>query len=329
MVAAAILIGGLSAEPAFGNPGLVRFAKALSTTIPATGTGPGPASVYPSSITYDWCPGAIADLDVDISAFGHTSPDDVDIVLQGPTGQSTMLMSDAGGGTDVEDLTLGFDDEAVSDLPDSTALSTGQFEPTDFGTVDAMPAPAPDPTTAALSVFDGTNPVGTWSLFVADDAAVDTGDIEFNWRIDMLVTSQAAGTEICVPNAGVGEPYPSEQTISGRTSSVQDLNVSLHGLRHRFNTDGLDVLLQGPAGQTTVLMSDAGGSDGLSNVTLTFDDEAAASLPDEAQISSGSFKPANFEGSDAFPFPAPGAPHGDTLDAFDGSDPNGTWKLFI
>ncbi len=47
-----------------------------------------------------------------------------------------------------------------------------------------------------------------------------------------------------------------------------------------------------------------------SNVTLTFDDAAANSLPNNAQIVSGTFKPTNSGVSDTFPAPAPAGPYG-------------------
>jgi hypothetical protein len=65
---------------------------------------------------------------------------------------------------------------------------------------DAFPGPAPmgpyntpAPTGAATfgSVFDGTNPNGTWSLYVFDDAAMDSGTIAGGWELDItLVTNE-------------------------------------------------------------------------------------------------------------------------------------------
>src|ERR1051326_9268749 len=76
-------------------------------------------------------------------------------------------------------------------------------------------------------------------------------------------------------------------------------------------------------------MSDAGGGNALNNVTLTFDDAAAANLSDSSTIVSGTYKPTDFVTGDIFPSPAPAGPYGTTLSVFSGLDPNGTWSLYV
>ena len=76
----------------------------------------------------------------------------------------------------------------------------------------------------------------------------------------------------------------------------------------------------------------------MSNVNLTFDDQAAKALPNEDPAASGSYKPTNYgpstpdacpnEGGDAWPGAPPG-PYGSALSVFDGTDPNGTWSLYV
>lgn len=59
-------------------------------------------------------------------------------------------------------------------------------------------------------------------------------------------------------------------------------------------------------------MSDRGGGSDLVNINLTFDDNAASSLPASTQITSGTYKPCDDNGpsaTDTFPSPAPPAPH--------------------
>ena len=77
-------------------------------------------------------------------------------------------------------------------------------------------------------------------------------------------------------------------------------------------------------------MSDAGGSLDIVGATSSLDDEAAAQLPDAAQITTGSWRPADYEPTtDIFPAPAP-VPSGNVnLSVFDGLSANGTWNLYL
>jgi subtilisin-like proprotein convertase family protein len=140
---------------------------------------------------------------------------------------------------------------------------------------------------------------------------------------------------LCEP-PGAASPYPSQISVSGLTGTITDVNVTLAGLTHAF-PDDVGVLLVGPAGQKTILMADTGGSDlfPVSGVNLTFDDAASASLSDESQITSGTYKPTigtSLSGCIApssFPAPAPAGPYGVSLSVFNDTSPNGTWSLYV
>jgi uncharacterized repeat protein (TIGR01451 family) len=98
-------------------------------------------------------------------------------------------------------------------------------------------------------------------------------------------------------------------------------------LTHSF-PDDLDVLLVSPSGEKVILMSDVGGAHGVSGVNLVFDDSSTTSLFDSAQISSSTNRPTDFETSDSLPS-APARPYSSSLTVFNGSNPNGAWKLYI
>jgi subtilisin-like proprotein convertase family protein len=152
------------------------------------------------------------------------------------------------------------------------------------------------------------------------------------------------GSSTCIgePEApGQATPYPSAITVGGLTGSVSDVNVTIDGLSHTW-PDDIGLLLVSPAGQSTILMADSGGSADVSGITLVFDDAASGGLPDESQIASGTYKPSvgsavanqGCSAPQSFPTDAtgtnpPAGPYGSSLSVFNGTDPNGIWKLYV
>jgi len=72
-------------------------------------------------------------------------------------------------------------------------------------------------------------------------------------------------------------PFPSQIIVSGKAGTITNLAVTLHGLSHRYPGD-MDMLLVGPAGQSTVIFGVAGGGHTISNVTVTLSDLGAFPL---------------------------------------------------
>jgi Tol biopolymer transport system component/subtilisin-like proprotein convertase family protein len=293
----------------------------------------GPASPYPSTITVSGLPGTVTKVTVSLR-ISHSFPEDVDVLLVGPTGATVVLMSDTGGAGDLSSVLLTFDDAATQSLPFGAQIFGGTYRPTNFEGFEAFPAPAPPgpPYGTTLSTFNGTNPNGTWRLFVLDDCCTDGGVI-FDWSLSIR-TRTGNGETIVLTGGSPGIPYPSTIPVSGVGGTIQRLTVTLHGMMeapgHAFSPGTQDILLVGPGGQTVLLMSDAGTGFVTPRVTLTFDDAAAGFLPFSGAIASGVYRPTNYVAgaSDAFPPPAPAGPHGSSLSAFVGTNPNGTWRLF-
>jgi uncharacterized delta-60 repeat protein/uncharacterized repeat protein (TIGR01451 family) len=145
-----------------------------------------PALPYPASINVSGLGGTVSRVTVTLVELSHSFPGDLDIALVGPGGQRVMLMSDAGGGFDANGLTLRFDDNAAITLPQSTQISSGDYRPTDYEAGDQFSSPGPTaPFATAMSVFNGTNPNGTWSLWITDDRGVDSGVISAGWRLNI------------------------------------------------------------------------------------------------------------------------------------------------
>ena len=164
------------------------FSNSNPITINDSVTPPTLASPYPSDIVVSGVTKPVARVTVTLVSMSHTFPDDIDILLVGPTGQKTILMSDCGGAPDITSVTLEFDSAVSSSLPDGGPIGSGAFRPTDINDgVDMFPASAPaGPYGADLSVFAGTNANGTWHLYVVDDAGTDSGSIAFGWFLTIL-----------------------------------------------------------------------------------------------------------------------------------------------
>jgi hypothetical protein len=96
--------------------------------------------------------------------------------------------------------------------------------------------------------------------------------------------------------------------------------------------DDLDLLLVGPRGQKVILMSDTCGSLGVSGFGWQWDDEAAAPMPEGSGTNvcgTRLHRPANYGSGDLWPAPAPAGPYATNLSAFDFTNPNGEWRLFV
>jgi subtilisin-like proprotein convertase family protein len=309
---------GTYTEPspvAFPDPSFTRD-NASALTIPDS----GPTTPYGTSVSVAGNPDTITDVNVTLRGLTHTDPGDLDIMLVGPTGQRVMLLSDSSFNP-VSGVTFTVDDQAATAAP-ATLVDGGSFKPTNNGTGDTFPAPAPDPSLAGtlLSTFDGTSPNGTWTLYVVDDAGGDFGTFAGGWTLSLTTNG---------PSPHVANPYPSTLSVSGALKGISDVNVVLNGFTHTF-PDDLDVLLVGPGGQMVKVMSDAGGSGDVSGLALTFDDEATNPMPDATTLTTGSYRPTDFQPGDGLPAPAPvSTSAGTSLSVFDNTNPNGTWSLFV
>lgn len=186
-----VLVGLLTLPLASGNQlaGADKRHKNVTRSFFNTGQiaipGNGEATPYPAPIQVSgFKKGKLKDVEVVLRDFSHTIPDQVDILLVAPGGRNTLIMSDTGGNDRADNLTLTFDDQALSALPLTSQLVSGTFRPTNDNQIDNLPAPAPiTGTTVALSVFNGINPNGQWQLFVRDDTNMDNGQIAGGWSL--------------------------------------------------------------------------------------------------------------------------------------------------
>src|SRR5262249_3858628 len=102
-------------------------------------------------------------------------------------------------------------------LPASSQVVSGTFKPTNGGGAASFPTPAPAaPYGAALSVFSGSAPNGTWSLYVLDDSAGDGGTISSGWTL--TITSSYSPPAILT--------QPASQTVAVGANVNFNVNAS-------------------------------------------------------------------------------------------------------
>lgn len=184
--AATFCNGTIQKIDAFGLPTIQQtFTNLTNIHTPASPNTSGIADPYPSSVAVSGLPTTGVTVNsVTLSNYYHISPDDVDVVLVSPTGQSVILMSDCGGTVSrANGETFVLSDAAASFLADNSYNASGTYKPTNYDAADNWPAPGPGtaPTATTLSTFTG-NMNGTWSLYVVDDNTGATGLIS-SWSM--------------------------------------------------------------------------------------------------------------------------------------------------
>jgi uncharacterized repeat protein (TIGR01451 family) len=219
--------GASVATPVFSNPNPILLPG-------GDPLDPGPGSPYPSVVQVSGLTNAVSKATVTVRNITHDWPDDIDLLLVGPRGQNVMLMSDCGLDIGVSGVTINFDDEATQSVPDGDpGLSSGTFRPTNEGSLDDLPSPAPPrPFGATLSVFRDTDPNGTWSLYAVDDTPENFGFIADGWTLTLTLGNPIADLAVTLNGPSqaifVGNNLTYTITVTNRgpaiaTAVVQDV----------------------------------------------------------------------------------------------------------
>jgi hypothetical protein len=185
VVAAILLPSGSTAEATVSTP-----SSPASILISDLSNG----TPYPSSISAGGLVGPVQDVNATLVGYSHTCPEEFHSLLVGPGGQHTVLLSDAGSALGfcapaATNLTVTLDDEAAQIYP-CGASPAGIFKPTARGLgcaddLENFPGPAPAaPHAVSLSIFDGADPNGSWSLYAMDsEGPGDSGSIAGGWSL--------------------------------------------------------------------------------------------------------------------------------------------------
>ncbi len=282
----------------FCNPGNIA--------IPGAGTGndnpAAPSAPYPSRVFVAGLVGTVANVSVTLNNLSHAFPDDLDLLLVGPQGQTLVLMSDAGGDGShaIADVTLTLADSAASLLPDATTIASGTYRPTAYntGTPANFPAPAPAgpyafaaPFGAATltSTFGCADPNGTWSLYVVDDKLGQVGSIADGWCLNFTlnVPPTVGGPQAVCPGgttAGLGGVGVGTWTVEGGGTGTFNPNAS---------TPDATFTHTGGSGPIVLRWTLTGACPTHADVLVTVDEPAAATALSPQAVCPGD--PATFD----------------------------------
>jgi subtilisin-like proprotein convertase family protein len=265
------------------------ISNSSAITINDSFTPPTTASPYPSNINVSG-QGTVNKLTVSLSNYSHTFPDDVDILLVGPTGVKCLLMADCGGSDFINNINLTFDDNFPS-LPDDSQISAGTYKPTKGtcpgGGSNCVPANFPGsapagPYASALSAFNGTASDGIWSLYVIDDSSGDAGMISGGWSLTINPSPTLKGTDT------IGLYDPAHAAFFLRNSNnggIADVlftygpsGLGFIPLVGDWNGDGVDTIgLYDPAHAAFFLRNSNNG--GIADISFTYGPAGLGFIP--------------------------------------------------
>jgi hypothetical protein len=172
----------------------------LDELFPSEGTVGGPAPKFPSAITVSGVPGTVTAVRVTTAPLDSASPDDIDMALTGPNGQTVALMSDACGEypNGFKGQYFTFDDAAPTFLSNNGPCPSfqkasylpsnylgGAPEPEDFSANGGPEGPFGN----KLAALAGGSPNGDWKLWVLDDDSLGYNGFTMRaWVLTLEVT---------------------------------------------------------------------------------------------------------------------------------------------
>lgn len=174
-------------------------------TVPDQGTHVSVSTISVSGVT-----GRVSQVTVTLNGLSHAWLEDLSVLLLGPGGQQVTLFSGAGRDCRVENAFFTFDDSAPAPLPIKGPIGTGNFQPSNYATSAGFPSAS---YASALSVFNGSDPNGVWSLLLLDNAFLDTGTVAGGWELSLTVDSTAPTIAISGPSTPATSAGPVNYTV--------------------------------------------------------------------------------------------------------------------
>jgi uncharacterized repeat protein (TIGR01451 family)/uncharacterized delta-60 repeat protein len=220
----------------------------------------------------------------------------------------------------------------TTDLVATLLPTNGVTNPSGPQTYGVLVQNGPTVSRAFTFTAVGSNGQDIIADFALQDGSHTYTNVEFGFTLGGLATSFSNATPIVILDSTnpptIASVYPSIINVSGLAGVISSVTATLTNFGHTFPSD-VDAVLESPGGEATILMAHCGGGNSAQHVTLTFSENATASLPGTSTITSGTYLPTAFGILPPLPSPAPLGPFATNLGVFDAESPNGNWSLFV
>ncbi len=123
--------------------------------------------------------GRITDLNVKLVGLEHSFVSDLTVLLIAPDGTRATVFAEVGADGALNGTTIRINDEARRSFPTHRGFGRGAYRPTDNAQRFRPPAD--------LSVFDGLDPNGTWTLRFIDSYRGDSGSVD---RVRLIIRAR-------------------------------------------------------------------------------------------------------------------------------------------
>jgi hypothetical protein len=188
---------------------------------------------------------------------------------------------------------------------------------------------------ATDSTFVITN-VDSWVDWTMASVLVTNGNGESLWLGPAFLEVRPSLMDLPVSgSSGPATRYPAAINVFGQPTNLDNVTVTLSGLGHTRSAD-LRILMVTPSNKGIMLMSNVGGTNGVTGATIVFGRGFGNPPPTSGPIASGVtsyYLPSNYGQVTAMPTlgtnPPPSGPYSINLSDLAGDDPNGVWRLYI
>jgi subtilisin-like proprotein convertase family protein len=204
-----------------------------------------PASILDLTTTLSTLdfPGSVTITDINVTLdINHTWDSDLTVILVSPDATPVTLFSAIGGsGQNFTNTTL--DDAAATTIASNSAPFTGTYRPS-----------------SPLSILNGEDALGTWTLSVTDSAGGDQGTLN-SWSIEVTGTISLPTTWVDFGHSGTelgSETYPFNTIAEGLDTVQSNGTIKFKpGSSAETATINQDVTLTRESGSGSAFLGDA------------------------------------------------------------------------